>query len=57
MNSLNTQKHFKGILQENLITVKTAAKITGYNVQYLRSLLRAQRLEGIKIGQIWLIRV
>jgi excisionase family DNA binding protein len=39
----------------NHITVQEAAEITGYNVQYLRRLLRAEKLEAIKIGHIWLI--
>ncbi len=57
MSSFNPQVHSNGILQENLITVNAAAEITGYNVQYLRRLLRARRLDGIKIGQVWLIRM
>lgn len=42
---------------EKHITIKTACEITGYNVQYLRRLLRAGRLEAIKIGQVWLINL
>ena len=38
-------------------TVNTAAEATGYNIQYLRRFLRSGTLEGIKIGQIWLIKV
>ena len=41
----------------NHITVNTAAEATGYNIQYLRRLLRSGKLEGIKIGQIWLIEM
>jgi excisionase family DNA binding protein len=37
------------------VTVQAAAEETGYNVQYLRRLLRAGKLTGIKIGQVWLI--
>jgi excisionase family DNA binding protein len=37
--------------------VKAAAEFSGYNVQYLRRLLRNGRLEGIKIGQVWLIEM
>ena len=37
------------------LTVKLAAKISGYNQQYLRRLLRRGKLRTIKIGQIWLI--
>jgi hypothetical protein len=39
------------------ISVKAAAEISGYSIQYLRRLLRNDRLEGIKIGQEWLIKM
>ena len=42
---------------DNHITVQEAAEITGYNVQYLRRLLRAGKLEAIKVGQIWLVNL
>jgi len=29
--------------------------VTGYNAQYLRRLLRTEKLTGIIIGQVWLI--
>ena len=45
----------EGILLDKVITVKAAAEATGYSVQYLRRLLRAGKLDGIKIGQVWLI--
>jgi excisionase family DNA binding protein len=38
------------------LTVQMAAEVSGYNAQYLRRLLRAGKLKGDKIGQIWLIR-
>jgi len=44
-----------GIILDRFISVQAAAEISGYNVQYLRRLLRAGKLEGIKIGQVWLI--
>jgi len=37
------------------ITVRTAAKISGYNQQYLRRLLRENILQSKRIGQLWLI--
>ena len=46
-----------GILTENYLTVEAAARETGYNIQYLRRVLRAGRLEGVKIGQVWLIKL
>ena len=40
---------------DNHITVYSAAAGTGYNIQYLRRLLRSGALKGVKIGQMWLI--
>jgi len=37
--------------------VQAAAEATGYNIQYLRRLLRSGKLEGIKIGQMLLIDI
>jgi excisionase family DNA binding protein len=45
------------VVLEKHISVKAAAEFSGYNVQYLRRLLRNGRLEGIKIGQVWLIEM
>ena len=39
----------------NCISVKAAAFHSGYNVQYLRRLLRDGRLTGMKLGQSWLV--
>ena len=47
----------KGILINGHLTVQAAADETGYNMQYLRRLLRSGKLQGIKIGQIWLIEM
>jgi excisionase family DNA binding protein len=46
-----------GILTEKFITVQAAAEMTGYNPQYLRRILRTEKLESIKIGQVWLIKL
>ena len=46
-----------GILIDKFITVQVAAEVSGYNAQYLRRLLRAGKLDGIRIGQVWLIRL
>ena len=39
----------------NHISVQVAASYSGYSTQYLRRMLRSARLEGIKIGQMWLV--
>jgi excisionase family DNA binding protein len=56
-DSISPSKNPNGILIEKYICVQAAAEVTGYNIQYLRRLLRSGTLEGIKIGQIWLIDV
>jgi len=43
------------IVFNNCISVNGAAFHSGYNVQYLRRLLRDGRLIGVKLGQTWLI--
>ena len=43
------------IVINNYISVKAAAFHSGYNVQYLRRLLRDGRVSGMKLGQTWLI--
>jgi excisionase family DNA binding protein len=59
MISFNSQNILQqsniGILVNHHITVQAAAEVTGYNTQYLRRLLRSGELEGVKIGQMWLI--
>ena len=46
-----------GAVLEKHLSVRAAAEYSGYNGQYLRRLLRAGRLEGIRIGQVWLIKL
>ena len=56
-DSISPLENSTGILIEKYISVQAAADVTGYNIQYLRRLLRSGTLEGIKIGQIWLIEM
>ena len=59
MISFNTQvtsqESILGILINRHVPVQAAAEFTGYNIQYLRRMLRSGALEGVKIGQMWLI--
>ena len=41
----------------NHITVQAATEISGYNAQYLKRLLRAGKLNGVKVGQVWLVNL
>ncbi len=45
------------IVFNNCISVKSAASHSGYNIQYLRRMLRSGTLVGVKIGQMWLIEM
>lgn len=47
----------KPLVHDNIISVKAAAKYSGYSSQYLRRLLRLGKLAGLKIGQVWLIQM
>jgi hypothetical protein len=60
MSAFNTQVLPRFLTEQvivNHISVQAATKISGYNTQYLRRLLRAGKLEGGKVGQIWLIEM
>ena len=54
--NISTQSH-TGILVNGHVTVQAAAEVTGYNIQYLRRMLRSGKLRGVKIGQLWLIEM
>ena len=54
--NISKQSH-TGILINRHVTVQAAADVTGYNIQYLRRMLRSGVLRGIKIGQLWLIEM
>ena len=45
-----------GIISEKYLTVLAATELTGYNVKYLRRLLRQGKLDSIQVGQTWLIQ-
>ena len=58
MSALNTQILTNLSTEQvivNHVSVEAATEISGYNAQYLRRLLRAGKLDGVKVGQVWLI--
>ena len=57
MFSFNPQIKSPGFVLEKHFSVKAAAETSGYSIQYLRRLLRQGLLKGIKIGQMWLIKM
>jgi len=52
---ISFNQNFPPLIVNNHISVKTAASFSGYSLQYLRRLLRSGKLDGLKIGQLWLI--
>ena len=53
--SFNTLQSDYSDYSNEYISVKTAAKISGYSRQYLRRLLRDRTFQSKRIGQLWLI--
>lgn len=45
------------LLINNHTSVKDASTLSGYSTQYIRRLLRLDRLAGKKIGQVWLVEI
>ena len=43
------------VVLNNLISVKVAGQFSGYSPQYIRRLLRLGQVDGLKVGQLWLI--
>jgi hypothetical protein len=56
-NHPNSGKVTLLIYINNQTSVKDASTLSGYSMQYIRRLLRLDRLEGIKIGQVWLVEI
>ena len=57
MVSLHPHSGLTGVVLERHLSVRAASQHFGYKEQYLRRLLRAGRLEGTRIGQVWLIKL
>ena len=56
MNDLNRGvRLLQGSQEDIFIEVRKATLQFKYSSQYLRKLLRNEKLRGIKIGQVWLI--
>ncbi len=56
MDDLNSGIKFLEDSRENIyLEVRKANMQFKYSGQYLRKLLRNEKLQGIKIGQVWLI--
>jgi hypothetical protein len=55
MDDLNRGiKILNGSVDNVFIAVQIASNQSGYSGQYLRKMLRYEKIQGIKIGQLWL---
>ena len=52
-----SNNNIPNLIINNHISVKTAESLSGYSTQYIRRLLRMNRITGLKIGQVWLIEI
>jgi excisionase family DNA binding protein len=57
MVSTYSSTHSLNTLLDNHLSVNDAAEYSGYNLQYLRRLVRAGAIRAVKIGQMWLVDI
>jgi excisionase family DNA binding protein len=57
MVSLFLQTEHPGVIVENCVTAEAASELTGYNIQHIRRLAYAGKLDAIHVGRSWLIKV
>jgi len=50
-------KRHPGVIVEDCVTAEAAAQITGYNIQHVRRLCFAGKLDAFHVGRAWLIKV
>jgi excisionase family DNA binding protein len=50
-------KNNPGIILDGCVTAEAAAELTGYNIQHIRRLAFAGKLDALKAGRSWLIKI
>ena len=55
MNSNGSSPALDKVNLADYVTADEAADISGYDVQHVRRLMRAQKIKGRKAGLVWLI--
>jgi excisionase family DNA binding protein len=46
-----------GVVVDDCVTAEAASELTGYNIQHIRRLTYAGKLDAIRVGRSWLIKV
>jgi len=57
MASLDLWQSTDGFIREQCVTADAASRLTGYNIQHIRRLICAGRLDALRVGRSWLIKV
>jgi excisionase family DNA binding protein len=55
MNALSSSQG--SAVLDNHMSIQAAAEYSGYNLQYLRRIVRKGEVEGVKVGQVWLVNL
>jgi hypothetical protein len=57
MNTISSSHgNSTGIVLDTHMSMEAAAAYSGYNIQYLRRIVRDGLIEGVKVGPIWLVK-
>src|SRR5574341_979027 len=51
------QSKHPGIIVDDCVTAEAAAELTGYNIQHIRRLTWAGKLDALRVGRSWLIKI
>jgi excisionase family DNA binding protein len=51
------QSDHPGVILEGCVTAEAAAELTGYNIQHIRRLTWAGKLDALRVGRSWLIKI
>jgi len=57
MNALSSSHDDDGLVLDNHMSIQAASEYSGYNLQYLRRIVRKGEVEGVKVGQVWLVNL
>jgi excisionase family DNA binding protein len=56
-HKIDDDRSAKGIVLDECVTAETAAALSGYNIQHVRRLAYEGKLEAVRVGRAWLIKL
>jgi len=57
MGLFDSDREHPGIIFDNCLTSEAASELTGYNIQHIRRLVCAGKLDAYRVGRSWLIKM